>query len=112
MSRTPERWYQAADLLLFPSRYEAFSLVTLEAAASGLPIIAHSINGTEDLIEPGRTGYLSEWGPEALRVHQTALRDDPALRARLGVGALESSRRYGWDRIADEHLDLLREANG
>ncbi len=112
MSRTPERWYQVADFLLFPSRYEAFSLVTLEAAASGLPIVAHSINGTEDLIVSGENGFLSDWGPDALRTHVTALRDDPVLRARLGAGALESSRRYGWDRIAGEHLHLLREANG
>lgn len=111
VSRTPERWYQAADLLLFPSRYEAFSLVTLEAAASGLPIVAHSINGTEDLIVPGVNGFLSDWGPEALRTHVTRLRDDPALRTRLGAGALESSRRYDWDRIAAEHLHLLRETS-
>jgi UDP-glucose:(heptosyl)LPS alpha-1,3-glucosyltransferase len=112
MSREPEAWYQSADLLLFPSRYEAFSLVTLEAAASGLPIVAHSINGTEDLITPDVNGYLSDWGPEALRVHVQTIRDDPVRRARLSVAAVESSRRYDWDRIAGEHLRVLGEAAG
>ncbi len=111
-SREPERWYQAADLLLFPSRYEAFSLVTLEAAACGLPIIAHRINGTEDLVTDGVNGYLAEWGPEALRVHVAALRDDAALRTRLAAGAVASAARYGWDRIAREQLAVLREAAG
>lgn len=110
MSGEPESWYRAADLLLFPSRYEAFSLVTLEAAASGLPIIAHAINGTEDLITPGVNGYLSEWGPEALRAHVQRLRDDSALRSRLSAGAVESALRYDWDRIATEHLRVLQEA--
>jgi UDP-glucose:(heptosyl)LPS alpha-1,3-glucosyltransferase len=112
MSHEPERWYQAADFLLFPSRYEAFSLVTLEAAASGLPIVAHAINGTEDLIEDGVNGFLSEWGPEALRAHVIALRDDRTLRTRLGAGARTASLRYDWDRIAAEHLHILREVDG
>ena len=107
-SAEPERWYQAADLLLFPSRYEAFSLVTLEAAASGLPIIAHAINGTEDLITDGENGCLSEWGAEALRAHLTRLRDDQVLRARMGAAAAVSAQRYGWDRIAAEHLAVIR----
>jgi glycosyltransferase involved in cell wall biosynthesis len=110
MSREPERWYQAADLLLFPSRYEAFSLVTLEAAASGLPIIAHAINGTEDLVTDGTNGYLSEWGPDALRAHVVRVRDDTALRRRLSAGAVASAARYDWDRIAAEHLQVIREA--
>lgn len=111
-SAEPERWYQAADLLLFPSRYEAFSLVTLEAAASGLPIIAHAINGTEDLITDGENGFLSDLGAEALRAHLTTLRDDRALRERVGSAAARSAQRYAWDRIAAEHLGVLRASVG
>ena len=109
MSRTPEEWYQAADFLLFPSRYEAFSLVTLEAAASGLPILAHAINGTEDLVADGVNGFLCDWGVEALRARVITLRDDVALRERMRHAVLEISRRYAWDRIAAEHLRVLRE---
>ncbi|MFI5310980.1 MAG: glycosyltransferase family 4 protein, partial [Gemmatimonadales bacterium] len=54
----PQDYYAACDAFLFPSRYEAFSLVTLEAAASGLPIIAHAINGTEELVRNGDNGWL------------------------------------------------------
>lgn len=111
-SSQPEQWYQAADFLLFPSRYEAFSLVTLEAAASGLPIVAHAINGTEDLITDGENGFLSEWGSEALRAHVIALRDDRARRERMRERAVEVSRRYDWDSIAAKHLGVLREAAG
>lgn len=108
-SREPQRYYQAADLLLFPSRYEAFSLVTLEAAACGLPIVAHAINGTEDLIVDGENGILSAPGADALRAHVTRLRDDTALRTRLRAAIAATSQRYAWDRIAAEHLRVLRE---
>ncbi len=104
---TPERWYAAADVLVHPSRYEAFSLVTLEAAASGLPIVAHAINGTEELVEPEVNGYLTAFGGEALRVPLLALRDDSARRATMATAALERSRRYAWDRVAAEYFDVL-----
>lgn len=108
-SSAPEQWYQAADLLLFPSRYEAFSLVTLEAAGCGLPIVAHAINGTEDLITPGVNGMLSEPGADALRECVLRLRDDTALRERMRSAIALTSQRYAWDRIAGEQLRVLRE---
>jgi len=107
---TPERWYAAADVLVHPSRYEAFSLVILEAAASGLPIVAHAINGTEELVESGVNGILTEFGGEALREALVALRDDDARRAAMSAAALERSRRYAWDRVAGEYFDVLSEA--
>jgi glycosyltransferase involved in cell wall biosynthesis len=104
---TPERWYAAADVLLHPSRYEAFSLVVLEAAAAGLPIIAHAINGTEELVTSGVNGYLTAFGGEALRVPLLGLRDDAARRAAMSTAAVERSLRYAWDRVASEYFDVL-----
>jgi glycosyltransferase involved in cell wall biosynthesis len=104
---TPERWYAAADTLLHPSRYEAFSLVVLEAAASGLPIIAHAINGTEELVVSGVNGFLTAFGGEALREPLQALRDDAPRRAAMSAAAVERSLRYAWDRVAVEYFDVL-----
>ncbi len=107
---TPERWYALADVLMHPSRYEAFSLVTLEAAASGLPIVAHAINGTEELVTSGVNGFLTAFGGEPLRAALVTLRDDGAGRAAMSAAALERSRRYAWDRVASEYFDVLAEA--
>jgi len=107
---TPERWYAAADVLVHPSRYEAFSLVTLEAAASGLPIIAHAINGTEELVTTGVNGFLTAFGGEALRAPLVTLRDDTVRRAAMSAAALERSGRYAWERVADEYFQALNEA--
>ncbi len=41
-----------------PSTYETFSLVTFEAASSGLPILATDVNGVRELIEDGQNGFL------------------------------------------------------
>ncbi len=110
LSTTPERWYAAADVMVHPSRYEAFSLVTLEGAAAGLPLVTHAINGTEDLIEDGVNGYLTAFGGDALRAPLLALRDDTARRAAMSAAAVERSRRYAWDRVAAEYFDVLAEA--
>jgi glycosyltransferase involved in cell wall biosynthesis len=109
-SRAPQDWYAASDAFVFPSRYEAFSLVTLEAAASGLPIIAHAINGTEELVRDDENGWLVPAGSAALREKIELLRDDTARRARMSAAAVASSRRYDWDRIADEQFRVFADA--
>ena len=109
-SQAPQEWYAASDAFLFPSRYEAFSLVTLEAAASGLPIVAHAINGTEELVRDGENGWLVPIGADALREKIVLLRDDPSRRARMSAAAVVSSRRYDWDRIAQEQFAVFEAA--
>lgn len=52
----------AADLFVFPSLYETFSLVTFEAAAAGLPLCVTRLHGVEDLIADGVNGMLVERG--------------------------------------------------
>jgi glycosyltransferase involved in cell wall biosynthesis len=107
---TPEQYYAASDLFLFPSRYEAFSLVTLEAAAAGLPIVAHRINGTEELVQDNVNGWLVPPSADALRDKVTVLRDDRALRDRMAAAAVAISARYDWDRIADEQFAVFTAA--
>jgi glycosyltransferase involved in cell wall biosynthesis len=58
------KMYQAADVHVLPStsQSEAFGLVTLEAAASGLPSIVANLPGVRTLVTPGKTGDLVEPG--------------------------------------------------
>ena len=113
VSPKPQDYFAAADAFVFPSRYEAFSLVTLEAAAAGLPIIALSINGTEELIEDGVNGFFVAGDdlPGRIREKLQLLISDDALRARMSQAALESSRRYTWDKIADEQQAVFEDVS-
>jgi glycosyltransferase involved in cell wall biosynthesis len=57
-ARDVRPYFWAADAFAFPSYYEAFSLVSLEAAAAGLPLIATPINGVEEFLRDGENGIL------------------------------------------------------
>jgi glycosyltransferase involved in cell wall biosynthesis len=100
------------DLLLNPSVTETFGNVTLEAMASGLPVVAARAPGSTSLIEDQVTGRLIQPGDAAAFADAIAAYvADPALRARHGAAGEERSRAYGWDAInsavADAYLRLV-----
>lgn len=78
----------AADIFVLPSRLEGMSNAILEAMASGLPVVAHSVGGNPELIEDGRTGILCPDGdvPALARAISTLI-EDPALRLAMGEAA-------------------------
>jgi glycosyltransferase involved in cell wall biosynthesis len=97
-----EKAMGAADLFLFPSYYEAFSLATIEAAACGLPIVATKINGTEDFIVPGETGAFVKHDPADIAVVLDRLMSDPQRLAEMGKAARRRvEQEYTWDRVTD-----------
>ena len=53
-------YYQQADVFVFPSRWDTFGIVMLEALACGTPIAAYPCNGPLDVVECGVNGYLNE----------------------------------------------------
>jgi glycosyltransferase involved in cell wall biosynthesis len=60
------QYYTAGDLFAFPTRYEAFSLATIEAAASGLPVIMSDASGAMDLLGDGDCGAIVPRDPVAI----------------------------------------------
>ena len=53
-------YYQQADVFVFPSQWDTFGLVMLEAIACGTPVAAYPCNGPLDVVECGVNGYLNE----------------------------------------------------
>jgi len=53
-------YYQQADAFVFPSRWDTFGLVMIEAMACGTPVAAYPVQGPVDVIEQGITGFMSE----------------------------------------------------
>jgi glycosyltransferase involved in cell wall biosynthesis len=78
----------AADLLVHPARQEPFGRVLLEAAAAGLPIVATSVGGTEELLENDVSALLVPPGdPTALATAMAAALSDLAQRSHLASAA-------------------------
>jgi glycosyltransferase involved in cell wall biosynthesis len=50
--------YLGLDLFVFPSRFDTFGNVILEALVHGMPAVAYNCKGPKDIIEDGRSGYL------------------------------------------------------
>jgi UDP-glucose:(heptosyl)LPS alpha-1,3-glucosyltransferase len=55
-----EQYYNASDLFVFPTIYEPFSNVCLEAMAAGLPVVTSRINGASEVITDHRNGFIVE----------------------------------------------------
>lgn len=97
------RIYAAADAFLFPSAYEAFSLATIEAAATGLPVMMSDISGASELLGDGRGGAIVERSAAAISAVMNEWADHPELRQRMGWEAREKVERdFHWDRIAEQ----------
>jgi UDP-glucose:(heptosyl)LPS alpha-1,3-glucosyltransferase len=92
-----EDYYAAADAFVFPTTYDAFGMVVLEAMASGLPIFISDQAGVADLVESGRDGFiapLDEW------VKSTAqLLHDGELLKRVGEAACQTAARHDWHSV-------------
>lgn len=88
----PYLW--ASDVFAFPSYYEVFSLVTLEAAAAGLPLVVSHLNGVEEMLVDGENGWYVERDPAdiAEKIRYCAAHPEEVRRA--GQAAVESVRRF------------------
>ena len=89
--------YRKADIFLFPSAWEGSPKVILEAAASGLPVIARNTYQPETVIDR-QTGFLAGSDHELFTRLQELL-DSPDLRQSLGQAGRKHSERFDWDII-------------
>jgi UDP-glucose:(heptosyl)LPS alpha-1,3-glucosyltransferase len=104
--------YQMSDAFILPSSYESFSLVTFEAAASGLPILAAPVSGVRELIDDERNGMLITREPGMIAERLRRLAADPGLRSRLGAAARESALAFSSERMTREHHELYQRLAG
>jgi len=101
--REMDALYRRHDILLFPTRYEPFGLVVLEAMAAGLPVIGSS--AVRWLVE-GAGEVVTGEDAEAYAGALGALAD-PERRHRLGSAALTRARMFTWESSAAGYLEVL-----
>ncbi|MEZ5646563.1 MAG: glycosyltransferase family 1 protein [Burkholderiaceae bacterium] len=93
--------YASADLLLFPSLTETFGNVTLEAMASGLPVLAFDVAAAAEWVRHGVDGWLVRAGQEDDYIAQaTALAGHVEPLRMAGVLASQRVASQDWQRLA------------
>lgn len=100
--------YREADVLVLPSLLEGSALVVLEAMASGLPVIV-TPNAGADAVRDGIDGYVVPVrSPKAIAERLQRLRNDPALRSRMGAAARSRALEFTWQAFHRSFRSVLR----
>jgi glycosyltransferase involved in cell wall biosynthesis len=98
--------YAAADLFLFASQTETQGLVTVEAMASGTPVVAVRGPGTLDVLEHEVGGLLCTPDPVDMAEKALRLLRDPALRARKAAEARARAQQFSSRAMARRVLEV------
>jgi glycosyltransferase involved in cell wall biosynthesis len=99
--------YSTAEALVFPSFYESFGLVSLEAMACGCPVVTSLTGGTREAAGDAaiyvRPGDETELARAILRVLT-----EPELRSALREKGFQNAKRFSWEKTAQETLGVLQ----
>lgn len=103
---TPDH-YRAADAVLVCSFSESFGLSALEAQACGIPVVATDVGGLSHVVQDGRSGFLTvDRDASVFAGHIKTLLADADMARSFSNTALESARRFTWERTALELHEL------
>jgi glycosyltransferase involved in cell wall biosynthesis len=101
---------QQCDALVFPSYFEGFGLVLLEAMACGLPVITTTPTAGLDLVAEGENGWVLEPGDlERLTETMTYCLEHQREIAEMGRQARATAERFTWSSYGDRWIQLLSE---
>jgi glycosyltransferase involved in cell wall biosynthesis len=103
-------YLQAADLFIFPTEYEGFSLALVEALGCALPVAVTAVGAAPDLIHEGQNGFL--FPPKDSAAMLAAIEAALAARPRwpeIGAAARASVTRFDLAVVADQYLALCRD---
>ncbi len=103
-------YLKAADAFSFASITETQGLVTIEAMAAGLPVVAVDGSGTRDIVEHGKQGYLVENDADALAKGLHQLLSDPGQMKRFRHNALKKSKAFDVDLLSKQMISVYEQA--
>lgn len=103
-----QRVYQEADIFVQPSLYEGLSRVLLEAAASGLPVVATAHTGVTSVLEADEACVVVPIRDvEALAEALQGLLSEASRRAEMGQKARQQAEPYTWERFGQQALGAV-----
>ncbi len=100
-------YYNAANLMLFPSDFDCDSLVVLEASALQLPTLALKNYGCGERIEDNVTGFLSEFNEKAYTKRILEIINNKELydKVRQNTSSLKAET---WDEVSDHYREYFK----
>jgi glycosyltransferase involved in cell wall biosynthesis len=87
-------WIRAMDVIVVPSKTEAFAHALLEAMLCGVPVVATGIEGNLDAFVHGHSGLFTPPSPDLIAEHVLALLYDPERRRQMGAAARERAQLF------------------
>lgn len=104
-------FYRIANAAVFPSLYEPFGIVALEAMAAGTPVVVSDIGGFAEIVQHGKNGLTTYVGnSQSLADNIVAILDAPALAKKLRDQAYEDvTTKYQWSRIAEQTEEVFNQ---
>lgn len=103
--------YRHALALVYPSLYEGFGMPPLEAMSSGCPVLCSNTSSLPEVVADAALMF-DPGSVEEIRDALERMVDDGGLRLQLIQRGLERSRRFSWDRCAEQTLDVYRSLAG
>ena len=100
---------RGAAVVAYPSRYEGFGLVPLEAMAVGTPVVATSVGAIPEVVGDAAL-LVPPHDPDSLAASLGRVLADPDLVQRLMVAGDDRVARFTWERTVDGLVDLYRKA--
>jgi glycosyltransferase involved in cell wall biosynthesis len=102
---------KAADFLVFPSRYEPFGLVVLEAMATGIPVITAATTGAAELVTPDCGIVLpdSDDTQALAEALNQLVKCDRQQRQKMGLVARTIAEQHSWANMARNYVNLFEE---
>jgi len=105
------RCYASADLFLFPSKTETFGNVTVEAMASGLPVVAFADGAALELVRTDENGASVDLADDTGYVSEAVrLALNPTACGRMGLAARAAALQLDWETIANRFELVIRGA--
>jgi glycosyltransferase involved in cell wall biosynthesis len=96
-------YYASSDLFIFPSQTETFGNVTLEALASGIPVLAFDCAAARDWVQTGVNGWLiAENNPEGFAAQAVAIFNSKDLLDQITQSTRQQVVHLDWDQIAEQ----------
>lgn len=104
------QYLKAADLFGFASVTETQGLVTMEALAAGLPVVAVDASGTRDIVQDGEQGFLVSNDADALADSINRLVDSPETMQRFRSNALKRGGEFDVKYCARKLVEVYKQA--